>query len=190
MDESQRLLKRMKYDRQSFNEFYEKYYLFVFQIALHITGNKADAEDVCHDVFIEIYQKGEEYDPKRGSVKAWLAIKTKSRSLDRIRRKKLILVDKLEHINHQKVNGAETEFLLKNEKEILYEALNHLPEEQKKAIVESYFYGKSHIEIASSMEKPLGTVKSMIRYGLNKLRRQKSFLAEFGPLRGGKHNDL
>ncbi|WP_420842603.1 RNA polymerase sigma factor [Fervidibacillus halotolerans] len=162
--------------RQSFDQFYEAFIPFVFQIAYEILGDYTEAEDVSQDVFLEVLQKIDQYNPNKGSIKAWLAVKTKSRCLDRLRKKKPILVNRLEKIALGKEKGADLEFLEQIEKRIILDALNHLPPEQREAIIRSYFNGETHREIAGAMKKPLGSIKSLIRYGLNNLRKQKSIV--------------
>src|SRR5699024_8500484 len=176
--ESVQLLKNISMgSRHSFDLLYEKHISFVFRIALHVTGNKQEAEDVCHDVFLEVYQKADQYQVSKGSVEAWLAIRTKSRALDRVRKKKPILRDKLEELLSGEEKGADKQFLSELEKDTIIEALKHLPKEQREAIYRSYFREETHKEIASTMNRPLGSVKSLIRYGLNNLRKQKSIFS-------------
>jgi len=172
----------------AFEDFYEQHVHFVFQIALNIVGDHKEAEDVTHDVFLEVFQKHRQYNPEKGSIKAWLAVKTKSRAIDRLRKKKPLLVNKLEGLLKDQEKGADICFLSELEHSILKEALNELPEEQREAIIRSYFNGESHREIAERMKKPLGSVKSLIRYGLNNLRKQKTLMhwAETGG-GGDKH---
>ncbi|HLS10485.1 RNA polymerase sigma factor [Lentibacillus sp.] len=176
--------------RHSFDLFYEKHISFVFQIALHVTGNRAEAEDVCHDVFLEVYQKADQYQVSKGSVEAWLAIRTKSRALDRVRKKKPILRDKLEELLSGEEKGADKQFLSELEKDTIIEALKHLPKEQREAIYRSYFREETHKEIASTMNRPLGSVKSLIRYGLNNLRKQKSIFSRIDSNGGEKDGIL
>lgn len=173
--ESVQLLKNISMgSRHSFDLLYEKHISFVFRIALHVTGNKQEAEDVCHDVFLEVYQKADQYQVSKGSVEAWLAIRTKSRALDLVRKKKPILQNTLEELLSGEEAGADKQFLSEFEKDTVLKALEHLPKEQQEAIYRSYFQEKTHKEIASTMNRPLGSVKSLIRYGLNNLRKQKS----------------
>ena len=170
--------------KQSFDLFYEKHVHFVFQIALNILGDYNEAEDITHDVFLEVLQKAQQYNPQKGSIKAWLAVKTKSRCLDRLRKKKPLLVNKLESLLSKEEKGADVQFLKELESHILQDALMELPPEQREAIVRAYFNGESHREIADDMQKPLGSVKSLIRYGLNNLRKQKK-LAHWVETAGG-----
>lgn len=176
----------------SFDIFYEKYISFVFSIAFAIIQDQSEAEDVCHDVFLEVYQKANQYRPSKGSVKAWLAIKTKSRAVDRLRKNKALLVNRLEQLvesNNGIVNGADLQFLKLFEKRIIFEAMSSLPKEQREAIIRSYFRGETHKEIAATMHKPLGSVKSLIRYGLKNLRKQKTLIYWMEPARGEKKSE-
>ena len=82
----------------------------------------------------------------------------------------------MEELLKGKEEGADVHFLSQLGQRIIMNALHALPEEQREAIIRSYFKGETHSEIAEKMNKPLGTVKSMIRYGLNNLRKQKSLI--------------
>jgi RNA polymerase sigma factor (sigma-70 family) len=178
--------------RTAFHTFYEKYISFVYQIAFSILHDQPEAEDVCHDVFLEILQKANQYSQKKGSVEAWIAVKTKSRSIDRLRKNKLLLVNRLEQLIDKKgrVKGADLQFLRLFEKNLVLDALKYLPVEQREAIIRSYFRGETHREIAKTMQKPLGTVKSLIRYGLNNLRKQKTLKDWLEPKRGEKKSEI
>src|SRR5690625_3595205 len=92
-----RLLKLIaKGSESAFNEFYETYVSFILQIASQVLDDRNEAEDVTHEVFLDIYKRPHQYQPERGSIKAWLAVKTRNRSIDRLRKKKPVLVQKLE----------------------------------------------------------------------------------------------
>ncbi|GGA73187.1 RNA polymerase sigma factor [Ornithinibacillus halotolerans] len=162
--------------QHAFNQFYQHYVSFVLQIAVNVIGDPKEAEDVCHDVFIEVYQKPNQYNAHRGSVKAWLAVKTRSRCIDRLRKNEPILVNKLEKLDTEQAVLLEKHVLMDIEKEIIFNALNKLPNKQKELIIGAYFEGKTQRELAETYNKPLGTIKSSIRYGLRALRKQKSLL--------------
>lgn len=176
--------------REAFNRFYELHSQYVFQIAMNIVKEKLTAEDVSHDVFLEVFQKPNQYNPKKASVKAWLAVKTKSRAIDYLRKKKPLLMDRFEAIimSHEKDYPAEVVALSKIEKEIVFEALQHLPKDQRRVIHGAYFEEKTQREMAEDMDRPLGTVKSLVRYGLNNLRKQKMLLNWIDHTSGGEGN--
>src|SRR5699024_864222 len=162
--------------KQAFNRFYETYITFVLNIAMQILGDLKEAEDLCHDIFLDIYQHPKRYDPQKGSVKAWLAVKTRSSSIDRLRKRKPVLIHKLELLETEDAVRTEWHVLNKIEKEILLEALRHIPEKQRKIIYGVYFENKTQRELAETLDQPLGTIKSSIRYGLRNMRKQKSLL--------------
>jgi len=176
--------------RKSFDCFYQRYESFIYNIAFCLLRDPLEAEDLVQDVFIEIIQKYYTYSPTKGSIKAWIAVKTKSRALDRLRKNMPLLVNRLEDLVIRKEQGADAIFLREIEKDIIWNALNHLPCEQRQAIIRSYFLEETHNEIASSMNKPLGSIKSLIRYGLNNLRKQKPLIQWFQSSRGEEKNEF
>ncbi|MDQ0233447.1 RNA polymerase sigma factor [Metabacillus malikii] len=194
MDENQRSLILLQEisrgSRHSFNQFYEKYIGFVYQIAFHIIKDHAETEDLCHDLFLEVYQNSSQYDPSKGSVKAWLAVKAKSRSLDRLRKKKPLLHNRLQELLKEEESGADIAFLSQIEHHILKDALLSIPIQQREAIIRSYFRNETHKEISTKMNKPLGTIKSLIRYGLTNMRKQKTLLNWVDSSGGEKKNEL
>lgn len=161
---------------QAFNEFYQSHISFVFQIAMNILRDEAEAEDVCHDIFLDVYQNPHAYNHRKGSVKAWLAVKTRSRSIDRLRKKKPILIHKLESLETEQEIKAEWHVFKRIETDILLEALKHIPKKQREVIYGIYFQSKTQQELANTLNRPLGTIKSLVRYGLNNLRKQKVLL--------------
>ncbi|BAB06935.1 sigma-70 family RNA polymerase sigma factor [Halalkalibacterium halodurans] len=175
--ESLQLLQKIQNgSRLAFDTFYKMHYPLVFNISLNILKDHSEAEDVSHDVFLEVFQKIEHYDATKGSVRSWLAVMTKSRSLDRLRKKRPLLINRLEYLLKDEEKGADLQFLSELQRHLIVDALKQIPTEQREAIIRSYFRGETHSEIATTMDKPLGSIKSLIRYGLNNLRKQKSLL--------------
>src|SRR5690625_1031341 len=170
------LLKIAKGCETSFDEFYNKYAPFVHQIAQNILKDRLAAEDVTHDIFLDIYEKPQQYNPKRGSIKAWLAVKTRNLCIDRLRKKKPLLVHKLELLNHEADVHTEMSVLLQIEKELILTALQEIPEKQREVIYEAYFKGKTQVELAEKLNRPLGTIKSLVRYGLRNLQKHKHLI--------------
>lgn len=79
--------------------------------------------------------------------------------------------------------------LAKLEREQLQLAINKIPEAQRQAVYGMYFQAKSHRELAERLERPLGTVKSLIRYGLTNLRNQLTELGWAGSSGGVKERE-
>jgi len=160
----------------SFNEFYNRYVSFVLHIATKTLGDRVEAEDVTHDIFLEIYQKPTNYRPDRGSVKAWIAVMTRNRCIDRLRKKKPILVNKLELLETKEAVKTELSVLMRLEQELIIEALKEIPQKQREVIYGAYFEGKTQVELAKTLNRPLGTIKSLVRYGLKNMQKNKRLL--------------
>lgn len=174
--DAQTILEEMKEGSYSaFARFYERYADLVYRVALQRTGDAAEAEDVCQDVFLSVMDKPGRYDPARGTVEAWLVVMTKSRSLDRLRRRKRIQLEAWEEQSLAAVTGStapiDETVLSRLELESLRRALRGMPSHQQKVLVGAYLEERSHRELAESLQRPIGTVKSWIRNGLQQLRR-------------------
>ncbi|MBM7643910.1 RNA polymerase sigma-70 factor (ECF subfamily) [Scopulibacillus daqui] len=172
-NDPEKLLQRMSSgEAAAFDQFYEQYASFVYQTALTLTKDKSEAEDLCHDVFVEVFYRANSYDAERGSVKAWLAVKTKSRFLDRKRRANRIIYGGMQPERSTSTTALEDTIITKLDREMLKNAIKQLPKAQKYALDRKYFGCLTQKEIAVEMDKPLGTIKSLIRYGLNNLKKQ------------------
>lgn len=172
--EGEHLLNEIKNgSSNSFAKFYDKYSSLVFGIAMKILKNKEDAEDLCQDVFIEIFNNPHSFNPKKGSVEAWIAIKTKSRCLDRLRRRNHTLYNTVDEFLETTADKhlVEEQVIMNSERDMIHKALQELPEQQQEAIIGNFFKGYSHRELADHLNRPLGTIKSLVRYGVNNLRK-------------------
>ncbi|QQE76087.1 sigma-70 family RNA polymerase sigma factor [Brevibacillus composti] len=158
--------------RAAFERFYEKYATFVYRTALRIMHDPAEAEDLCHDVFLEVYRTADQYKEERGSVEAWLAVKTRSRCIDRLRKTKIKAKYAKNLPPAKEMATVEETILTKLERDLVRDVLGGIPEAQRQAVYGFYFQAKTHRELAQAMNRPLGTVKSLVRYGLHNLRKQ------------------
>lgn len=177
---------------QAFDTFYACYSPFVMQVALRLVGDRMEAEDICHEVLLEVLRRGRDYDPARGSIKAWLAVITRSRSLDRLRRQSRLQLSGEETWPCADDGlGADSEdaAISRLEREALRTAIFALPEPQKKAIMGSYFALRTQREMAEAWSVPLGTVKSWVRYGLSNLRKQLEKQGWGEQLEGGSEHE-
>lgn len=176
----------------AFELFYERYASLVLHIATRIVGDQMEAEDICHDIFLEVWKKADQYDPQRGSVEAWLAVKARTRSLDRLRRTQRMLLDPVDHSQIETSSTdvpTEEKVLLRLDREALLKALGKIPASQARAVHGMYFEAQSHHELSERMKRPLGTVKSLIRYGLGNIRKQLCQLGWLEPSGGEKKHD-
>jgi RNA polymerase sigma factor (sigma-70 family) len=159
--------------RSAFGQFYETYADLVYRAALQKTGDANEAEDVCHDVFLEVLDKPWQYDPRRGSVEAWLVVKAKSRSLDRVRRRKRLSIKRWEEevmTGAEKGAAVDDTVVSRLEMDSLRKVIEGLPPHQMKALLGAYMEERTHRELAEALDCPMGTIKSWIRSGLKHLR--------------------
>ncbi|WP_051302413.1 RNA polymerase sigma factor [Salibacterium aidingense] len=171
LESADEFLTRQEKNEESFARFYEAYSPFVNTIALKLLKNEKDAEDLVQEVFIEVYQQSHQFNPSRGSVRSWIAVKTRSRCLDRLRKRAEVVKEDIEIESKERL---EDEVVKQMEWEKTKTFLARLPEKQKNALIGNYLYEQSHAQLAAAMKKPLGTVKSWVRQGLRSLQKQWS----------------
>jgi RNA polymerase sigma-70 factor (ECF subfamily) len=163
-------------DEQAFSVFYDRYVNLVFSIALTIVGNHTTAEEIVQDVFLKIWKKNHTYQPERSKLNTWLSAITRNRSIDELRKKKTRVEERqipwadIDQQQDQDEAGPEERVQLKIEQRVVRQALSQLPEDQRQAIWLAYFYGLTQSQIAQQLDLPLGTVKTRIRLGMQKLR--------------------
>lgn len=158
---------------EAFDLIYAKFAPLVMQIASRLLADRMEAEDICHDVFLEILRRGASYDPNRGTMTAWIAVITRSRCLDRMRvRSRWQHTDEVEEERMTSPELTEELVIHRLQQQDLQGALTALPSEQMQAVVSSYFSEHTQRQMSETWNVPLGTVKSWVRYGLSNLRKQ------------------
>ena len=158
-------------DNAALAQLYDRYAGTMLALAQRIVGRGAEAEDVIHDVFLEAWRHAADYDPARGSVKAWLLLRTRSRSLD---------VQKSARVSKQASNLDDTwlaelgdptrDTTAGADQARIRSVLITLSPEQREVLLLGYFEGLSSSEIAERVGVPLGTVKSRVAAALAALR--------------------
>ena len=153
-------------DRGALATLYERHSSLLLGLALRIVREKREAEDLLHDVFLEAWRGAKEFDPKRGRVRTWLAIRMRSRALD---------LQKSARVSRNSGDGGlelvvdDTEGASPDHRRVR-SALAELGQEQRRVLELAYFEGLSCSEIAERIAIPIGTVKSRIAAGLDRLR--------------------
>ncbi len=153
---------------------YDESSRLVYGLASRILDDPADAEEVLLDIYQQVWNTASSFDSHRGSVLAWLASMTRSRAIDRLRQASSRRLRELpwepEHGEVGQSPAAETEIWYRQEKALIRAALATLAPEQKQAIELAFFRGLTHVQVAETLNAPLGTIKSRIRTGIQKLR--------------------
>jgi RNA polymerase sigma-70 factor, ECF subfamily len=158
---------------------YDRYAAPVYALARHTLG-PADAEEVVQEVFLSLWNRAGQYDPRRGAFGAWFMALARHRVLDELRRRgaqqRLRAAVAVERLLAAAAGGGaggesvEEEVWRRERGAAVLGALQQLPEAQRRVLVLSYFGGLSHASLAAHLGWPLGTVKKRVRLGLQKLR--------------------
>jgi RNA polymerase sigma-70 factor (ECF subfamily) len=167
-------------NESSLSELYDSTSRYVYGLAFHVLGDVSEAEEVTIDVYMQVWKKAVEYDPKRSKPIAWLFMLTRSRAIDRLRSssKRTKLEDSLDtDIPNSDTDPEEATLVVERSNQIR-NALSKLTPQQRKAIELAYFNGLSQSEIAARLNQPIGTVKSWMRLGMLKLRELLGVLNE------------
>jgi RNA polymerase sigma-70 factor, ECF subfamily len=160
-------------NRDAFAAFYDATSSLVYSVVLRIVTNRADAEEVTIDVYLQVWREARHFDGARGGVSSWLVMIARSRALDRLRSSE----------SRQKREGGspeiespsdapspETLSAVNQDRRAVAGALASLAPEQRRLIDLAYFHGMTHSEISEHLGLPLGTVKTRVRMGMIKLR--------------------
>ncbi len=172
------LVARMAHgDENAMGHLYDRLGAPLYALAFRMLGERADAEEVVMDAFMQAWQNAETFDHQRGSVGAWLTVMVRSRAIDRSRarsrqEKKVVIHGGSEEAAgvsmHREDPSRSVE--VTEERRIVIAALGGLPEAQREAIALAYYDGLSQTQIAEKLQLPLGTVKTRVRDGMRKLR--------------------
>lgn len=160
-------------DQRAFADLYDLYADRVYGLARYVTGHNSTAEEVTQETFLKLWRKADRFRASRGSFSTWLLTIAKRTAIDRLRRE-----DRRPDVAQTVEVEAEWRPALSNPGSggeearwrSLYFALHDIPAEQRQAIALAYYQDMSHSQIAAYLGIPLGTVKTRIRLGMQKLR--------------------
>jgi RNA polymerase sigma-70 factor (ECF subfamily) len=171
-EELMQLVYRSRAD--AFEVIYDRHADAAFSLAYRMCSQRALAEDVVQEAFLSLWHSRARYDRGRGSVRTWLLGIVHNRSIDALRRRVVRdrgLVDE-DGIEERIASPVRTdqEFARREEARQVRDALEQLPGEQSRVIELAYFGGLTHVQIASMLDMPVGTIKGRMRLGLAKMR--------------------
>lgn len=156
-------------DQGALAELYDRYSSVVYAVALRILGDAGAAEDVLQEVFLQLWRNPAAFDAARGSLGAWLAVISRNRAIDFLRRRRpeTDIEDVVLSVAPDLAGDADRSRAAEKVRGVL----GAMPSLQRSALEMAYFEGLSHSEIASKTGEPLGTIKTRIRAGLMTLRK-------------------
>lgn len=150
---------------------HKRYVNLVYSMALHILRDPSLAEEVTQDVFLKLWQKSERYDSRRGRFATWLLSVTRFAAIDRLRYEGRRFAPSSEPPGSEEMNSGDWRQQADWEQgQQLRMLLWELPPDQRELIELAYFGGMTHRDLAEYLHLPLGTVKSRLRLGLQRLR--------------------
>jgi RNA polymerase sigma-70 factor (ECF subfamily) len=155
-------------DQQAMSELYDRYAKVVYAVALRVLQDAAGAEDVVQDVFLQLWRNPDAFDASRGSLAAWLAVISRHRSIDRLRKRRpeTDIEDCVIASGPDLRDEVERSLVIEKVRVVLAE----MNPDQRKVLELAFFQGLTHTEIAEKTGEPLGTIKTRIRSGLQQLR--------------------
>lgn len=166
-------------NQEAFARFFDLHSPAVLGLLLRILGGRGEAEEVLQEVFLQVWRQADRYQPSRSTARGWLLMLARSRALDRLRRREA-------RGRHEQEAASDASFSRvaapigtthleeKETRNRVGSALNLLSAEQRRCIELAFFEGLTHTQIAERLQAPLGTVKSRILLGMNKLRQALS----------------
>lgn len=163
-------------EREGLAALYDRHAGVMLAIGLRILRAEREAEDLLHDVFVEVWHHVGDYDPRRGTVRTWLLLRMRSRCLDRVRSAgyaRSESLDSREARGLPGLDGASDHHLAVEaapDRALVCAALRALPDPLREVLELGYFQGLSSSEMAEVLGIPSGTVKSRVRVALERLR--------------------
>lgn len=156
-------------DQNAMASLYDRYSPVVYSVALRVLGDTGAAEDIQQDAFLQLWRNPGAFDASRGNLGAWLAVITRNRAIDALRKRRPETDP--EDVVLSVVPDMAGEADRSRVAEKVRGVLGAMPASQRSALEMAYFEGMTHTEIAAKTREPLGTIKTRIRAGLIALRK-------------------
>jgi RNA polymerase sigma-70 factor (ECF subfamily) len=166
-------------DPAALERLYRRHAAAVLACCMRVLGDRSEAEEVLGDIFWEVWDRADRYDPSRSSPLVYLMTLSRSRAIDRLRRlRRRVPVegdrgDSLDSLPNEVDPGGPSPFsdaVAAERRTRVRRALAQLGPAERRVVELSFFHGLTHSEIAERLQEPLGTTKTRIRRGLIRLR--------------------
>lgn len=156
-------------DAEAFERLFDRYSSAVYSLALKMLRDPQAAEEITQEVFMAIWRGAGDFDPRRGSARAWILSLAHHKSVDAVRSHRLRVTEPIAETMTADADVA-GEAMRGVESAQVRKALETLSDGQREAIVFAYYGGYTQQEIAERLRVPLGTVKTRMRDGMLRLR--------------------
>jgi RNA polymerase sigma-70 factor, ECF subfamily len=159
-------------DQDAFTSLYDDLSGLVYGVVLRVVRDRALAEEVTQEAFLDVWRRAPRFDPTKGSIRSWVSTIAHHRAVDRVRSEESSRAreERDGRLQPTETDGvaAEVEDTLDRERVRL--ALEHLTAVQRQTIELAYYGGHTYRQVAVMLDMPEGTVKTRIRDGLIRLR--------------------
>jgi RNA polymerase sigma-70 factor (ECF subfamily) len=162
------LIRTAAADRAAFRELYDLTSRLLFSICLRLLRNRNAAEDVVQELYVRVWERAWQFDPDKGNAKMWLTVMARRIAIDELRKRQPVTVapEDVEIADPAMLESIEAGA----DGRALQRCLGGLEQGARRAIVLAYRDGYSYEELGQLLSTPIGTVKSWVSRGLQKLR--------------------
>jgi RNA polymerase sigma-70 factor (ECF subfamily) len=164
-------------DEDAIGELYDRFGKVAYGLSFRILHDATLAEDAVQEAFLQIWRSAGSYEPARAKASTWLLTFVHRRAVDLVRREERRRTLPEAAAPEPSGAGPDESVVARSRGEVVRAALTRLPTEQREAIELAYFGGLTQSELAERLGQPLGTIKSRMFTGLQRLR---VLLAEAG----------
>ncbi len=180
-------------DETAIGPLYDIFGVRVYALAYKITRDHETAEEVTQEVFVRVWRNAASFQPEKANPQTWILRIAHNAALNEVRKRQSrpinaqLDVTVTENLQADTSDEANPELSAINDEQaqLVRRAMAVLNEQQKQTIELAYFGGMSHSEIAAALGDPIGTIKSRIRLGMQKMRQ---FLIDEGRLTTAIHD--
>jgi RNA polymerase sigma-70 factor (ECF subfamily) len=160
-----------KRDEVALSTLYNRTSTKLYGICLRLLPREEDAEEALQDVFFAVWQKAATYDASKAGPITWLAAITRYRAIDQLRKRQELTasIDEASDVPDSRPTASDV-LEAKQQSERVADCLRHLETRQQAMIRAAFFEGATYLDLAKRESVPLGTMKSLIRRGLFRMR--------------------
>ena len=157
-------------DEDALGELYDRFGKVAYGLAVRILRDAALAEDAVQEAFLQVWRGATDYRPERAKASTWVLTFVHRRAVDLVRREERRRSEPEGALPEPTGPGADEAAVTRSRREIVQDALSRLPADQREAIELAYYGGLTQSELAEQLSQPLGTIKSRMFTGLQRLQ--------------------
>jgi RNA polymerase sigma factor (sigma-70 family) len=157
-------------DEAALAELYDRFGRMAYGLALRVLRDSTLAEDAVQDAFLNVWRSAESFQADRAKASTWVLTFVHRRAVDLVRREERRRTEPEEAAPVPEGPGADEDLERRSKREVVQDALRQLPVDQRQAIELAYYGGYTQSELAERLGEPLGTIKSRMFTGLQRLR--------------------